>query len=411
MTPGRFDGFSLRYGRGGMDLRTWVLRALAAAQRRKVLFLHSDPELCAAVLAASDTKGNFLEALIATPAWSPIYSIESVDGELWKQLSSDFKTVLARMRWRERLPGLVAEQLGHLRAARDVDAAWVLDSPKLAKSVASIMFGLVFERPMSASDASLFYAASLEWRREIAVKNAGDTRVKQTFWRRLHELVASSSFKEGLETYEADPAAWLSVFAQPFLISPAINVGDIFVAVFAALDRDAALAARVRLWAQQDDRARIEGLLLEAIRLRHPFPMLERELQRDLNAHGTHIAAGTQVFISLDTFEQDQRVDPERWLKSPKSNPYHAIPFAAGPRMCIGKPVAMELMASLLVALLRDFPLHQLKPAQGHLYSGRGNDGSSSLSETAYQLKVFAGALRRSIAIGRARKGPADTRA
>ena len=391
---------SLRFEKQGFDLRSVVLRALAFAQGRRAVFLRTDPELCGAVLASSDTKGNFLEALIATPAWVPLYSIESVNGVLWKQLANDFKSVLARMQWRERMPALVAKQLEGLRAARDEDATWVLDSPMLAKSVASIMFGLVFDSPMTPSDSSLFYAASLEWRREIAVKSQGDIGIKQQFWRRLQELVAESTFKDGLPTYSHDPAAWLSVFAQPFLISPMINIGDIFVSVFAALDADAKLAARVHLWVEQGDRPRIEGVLLEAIRLNHPFPMLERELTRDLEFAGTKLASGTQVFISLDTFEQDQTFDPERWLVSPRSNPYYAIPFAAGPRMCIGKPVAMELMSSLLIGILADFSQHQVNPAKGHLYSGRANDGGESAAELAYQVKVFARALRHSLGAG-----------
>lgn len=390
----------MRYARSGLDARTLVLRALAAAQGRKAVFLRSDPELCGAVLAASDTKGNFVEALIATPAWAPIYSIESVDGALWKQLATDFKTVLARMQWRERLPDLVAKQCADLRAMRDANASWVLDSPTLAKAVGAAMFALVFDARMSDDDKDLFLNASLEWRREIAVKSPGNRGVKAAFWHRLQELVGGSAFKEGLATYAHDPAAWLSVFAQPFLISPMINIGDIFVTVFAALRADAHLAQRVRAWAEQGDRARIEGVLLEAIRLKHPFPMLERELKREFHFRGTDIAAGTQVFIALDTFEQDPSFDPERWLKPFKDNPYHALPFAAGPRMCIGKPVAMELMSSLLINILCDFPLRQIRPAEGHLYSGRANDGGESVAETAYQLKVFARALRRSVAVG-----------
>jgi cytochrome P450 len=130
--------------------------------------------------------------------------------------------------------------------------------------------------------------------------------------------------------------------------------------------------------------------------LKHPFPILERELKKNLHLNGASHEAGTHFFIMLDQFEQDPKFDPERWLKSPDENPYYSIPFAAGPRMCIGKPIAMELLVELLKSFLLEIPDEKTKPALGHLYSGRDNDGESSKAESAYQLKTFSRALWRS---------------
>ena len=44
------------------------------------------------VLKSSNKKGSFIERLLALPAWSPIYSLESVDGKTWQELASDFNT-------------------------------------------------------------------------------------------------------------------------------------------------------------------------------------------------------------------------------------------------------------------------------------------------------------------------------
>jgi dihydroflavonol-4-reductase len=373
---------------GGNSARSALIRLFAFLQREEVEILNSDPERCGEILASSRVKGTFLETLMATPAWHPIYSIESMDGEVWEQLSRDFKTLMGRLDWRPRLTPLTKRHTQAVAEELRANPALRLDSARLARLVLRILYELLFDHPISARDEELFHRASLEWRKEIAIKGKGDVEVKGAFWSRLAELVAASRFKEGLQSYEADPARWLSLFAQPFLISPQINVGDIFVTVCESLRANEGMWEKSAEWAAQADSARLGGVLLESIRLKHPFPILER----------SH--AGKQFFILLDEFKQDLDFDPERWLKSSTENPYHAIPFAAGPRMCIGKPIAMEMMVELLRLLLTEFPAERLQPAEGHLYSGRSNDGGESWRESAYQAQVFSRALWKSAAIG-----------
>jgi dihydroflavonol-4-reductase len=395
------NDFSLRYGGGVFDIRSGLIRLFGLAQRKKVVILKSDPLLVGEVLAASDTKGSFLERLFATPAWEPIYSIESMDGERWDQLSRDFKELLSRLEWRSRLSGITLKYMGELKGSVEADSSRIVDSEFISRTVVRILYELLFRHPISGADETLFYRASLEWRKEIAIKGKADVRVKNEFWKRLQVIVQDSPFKDGLESYRADPACWLSLFAQPFLISPQINIGDIFVTVFRFLEADSVLDAKVIGWAGAKDRKRLEGVVLEAIRLRHPFPILEREMKKDFHFGNTHYPSGTQVFILLDQFEQDETFDAERWLKSSTENPYSSIPFAAGPRMCIGKPIAMELLVDVLSSLLNDLPRDRVRPESGHLYSGRSNDRVVSSKESRYQAKIFAKALWQSLKIGR----------
>jgi hypothetical protein len=388
--------FSLRYGGGPLNARSALIRLAAMLQRKSVVLLDSNPELCGKVLAASSRKGNFIEALVATPAWHPAYSIESVDGERWEQLSSDFKLLLARLAWRERLGPILAEEITNRVAEVRNDPRRVLNAEGISRLVARILYALLFESAMSAEDETLFYLASREWRKEIAVKGKAVPEIKSQFWRRLTELVANSKFHSGLASYAEDPARWLSLFAQPFLISPQINISDIFAAVDHYLRADAALLTKARAWAGAHDRPHLEGIVLESIRLRHPFPILERELEHDLEAGGNHYRAGTQFFILLDEFRQERNFDPERWLKPTAENPYASIPFAAGPRMCVGKPIAMEILAELLRAFLIEFSDGSVRPNEGHLYSGRDNDANPTPAESRYQASVFGGVLWKS---------------
>ena len=43
------------------------------------------------------TQGEGLESAIACPAWAPILSLESVDGELWRGLRTDFDALMRQL--------------------------------------------------------------------------------------------------------------------------------------------------------------------------------------------------------------------------------------------------------------------------------------------------------------------------
>lgn len=388
----------MRYGGGFFDLRTLMFQLSALLQRKKIIILNSDPKLCSEILASSDTKGTFLEQLVATPAWHPIYSIESVDGDLWKQLAGDFSQMMNSLHWRERLRPIIAKETAQLSQKE------IITSPILSQLVLRVLFNLIFNKEIQTDDETLFYQASLEWRKEIAVKGKASQEIKEKFWQRLTQIIADSSFKDGLESYKCDPSSWISLFAQPFLISPQINISDIFVAVFYFIDQDKALHSQALRSAQDGDRKYLEGIILEAIRLKHPFPILEREIKKDTSFQGKKYFSGTHFFILLDQFKQDQNFDPNRWQAVAGENPYHSIPFAVGPRMCVGKPIAMELMAELLMTLLKDFPLKNIQLPVGHYYSGRDNDHKTSLKEAWYQIGVFSKILVKSFFLGRQKK-------
>jgi dihydroflavonol-4-reductase len=392
---------SLRYGGGTFDVRTFMLKAASALQKRDVMVLNSDPVLCGQVLNASNKKGDFIESLIATPAWHPVYSVESTDGETWKKLSEGFKKTMNSLEWRIRLPKITLRHCNALAVAIKNQPDRIIDAEEISRLVLRVLYELLFSEEINIKDEELFYLASLEWRKEIAVKGAAQSEIKAAFMQRLQSIVSASRFKEDALTYGTETNLWLSIFAQPFLISPQINLSDIFCSVFHFLRKEPKLHTGVRIWAKEGERKRMEGVILEAIRLKHPFPILERELTEDLSTPQASYKKGTQFFILLDQFQQDIHFDPDRWLKSSHENPYASIPFGAGPRMCIGKPIAMELLTELLIQFLTQFPEESIQPKIGHLYSGRDNDHRGSISESLYQGKVFARVLWRSFRIGR----------
>ncbi len=395
------ESFSLRYGHGRLNLRNIFIKICAWLQKKPILILDSDPQLCSKILAASELKGTFIEHIFAIPAWRPIYSIESEDGTKWEQLASSCSDVLRKLRWKEALPIVVSRRLESLVRKAKQQASWVLGAEEISRLSLNILYELLFEQEPSLEDEFLFYKASVEWRKEIAVKGSGDAQFKEVFYKRFLEILSLSAYKEGLAKFADDPTLWLSVFAQPFIISPQINISDIMVAVFHFIKTEPGLYEKALKSARIDDKAYLNGIVMEAIRLRHPFPILERELSKDMEIQGKIYKAGTQVMILLDEFKQDQDFRPERWVQNGASNPYLALPFGAGRRMCLGKALATNLLQELLKAILISFPLERIRPDFQHVYSGRDNDKSQSFAESLYQMKKFAGALLVSFKLGR----------
>ncbi len=70
---------------------------------------------------------------------------------------------------------------------------------------------------------------------------------------------------------------------------------------------------------------------------------------------GTPIVFTPLVTHRLNSLCEDpQRFDPDRWLQL-KPGPYEYIPFGGGSRMCIGGPLALEIIRTAIPRFLREF--------------------------------------------------------
>lgn len=107
------------------------------------------------------------------------------------------------------------------------------------------------------------------------------------------------------------------------------------------------------------------AVLKEAFRLEGPISIfLEKAAVEDTNLCEMKVKKGTIINVCLDIFFRSDKYYsrpmeflPERWLGDPafekdgyKREPYAFIPFAAGPRNCIGQHLAM-IEARIIVAL------------------------------------------------------------
>ena len=321
--------------------------ALFGLVRGTPLVAVRDAALAVAVLRASDEKGGALERYVASPAWRPLISLESVDGPLYKAMLADLHAVLAVLPPPSALQAICQARCDALRASGALIDADAVARLSLA-SVVEYLFGVAW-----ADDLEVLVRASWEWRKEIAVRGKADAAAKDAAVAAVLRLVRATPRLWGLFGDKWHKPRYYSLLMQPFLLSPCINVGDVAVT----------LAAQPALG------------LDDAIRAAHPFPIFERFVRSDIadpsDPCRVAIKGGTQVIM----FTSD--------LANGGAWPV----FGAGPRACAGTSLALALMRPIH-ATLRS--LDTFRPAAGHRFSGRNNDGSLSVSEALYFLRAVA---------------------
>jgi hypothetical protein len=281
------------------------------------------------VLYTCSSKGDFLESTVAQDAWYPVKSVESEDGDQWKELRRDYNVFRRGLHSLQDL-----KNIAHTLAQQKLDRAEPIDAKQLTILVIQIMLRWL-ERDPSIDGVTMIAAAVNEWRMSLPCKEAGDIQLKMTATDYLCTTL-------GLPT----------AAIQPFVISPAINIVDI-----------------MRTW---NDDARI-STPTQAILAAHPFPYIERLVTK---AHVDGIPAGTQVLIPMASIAKaNPNID---WLA-----------FGVGPRGCPGKSIALTLLKALGEVLLT---LVLFTPDVNHRYSGRQND-SAPLSNPLYSIKTVLWAI------------------
>jgi len=337
-----------------------IMLSLGVFIGRKVQII-SNPEVAMVVLKSSSNKGYGLERFIASPAWLPILSLESVDGEIYKSMRSNFDKIL------KVLPDTsVLQEIAMRRVTlmvRNAKSSRIpIDAHILARlSVDTFCEYLGFGVDCTAA-TDVIANASWEWRKEIAVRGKADVNTKNSAVRVfLEELLPRNVRLFELFGTKWQQSEFYSLIMQPFLISPAINTGDICIAV--KLHEDV-------------------STLEKAIRLMHPFPIFERYVTEDIIQSGKIVVKkDTQCFMFTSDFANS-------------SFPW-AI-FGAGLRQCAGMNFAnifLKTIVSECAPAVLESALFQ--PELGHRYSGRHLDGISSIREILYFVKMILTSLVR----------------
>ena len=126
----------------------------------------------------SSDKGTVLEELLATPAWSPILSIESVNGPLWQTLKRNFLLVQKLLPSKIELGKIAEAETKKFLEEAEGNRMNSKDISKLTLKIFTewIFKDTVFEYPdqtfNSLSDEMIerIYHSSVEYKKEIALK-------------------------------------------------------------------------------------------------------------------------------------------------------------------------------------------------------------------------------------------------
>ena len=225
-------------------------------------------------------KGNCIEELIASQAWRPILSIESVNGQKWLELKKNY------LIFQKYLPSI--QDLGVVtkyHVENYLKSNRALDSKYISILTLKIFLHWLFidsNKDLITEEMLLnVYESSVEYRKEIACKGVGCLKIKQQGIDNIVNLLTKS------ERYKNIFSNWLlpenySVVLQPFIISPMINISDIAVSIKKYKSNF------------KDD---INSFIDYCIMMDHPFPVLER----------FDAKTNTQIFISLNEFKQNEK--------------------------------------------------------------------------------------------------------
>ncbi|WP_082494316.1 cytochrome P450 [Methylobacterium sp. Leaf108] len=114
--------------------------------------------------------------------------------------------------------------------------------------------------------------------------------------------------------------------------------------------------------ASPDDLPYARQVVMEAMRLYPPAPMVVRQAAQEIRLGGATIPAGASVHIPVYAIHRHRALwgdpeafDPDRFAPGVQRDRYGYLPFGAGPRVCIGMGFALAECSVILAGLLPHF--------------------------------------------------------
>jgi cytochrome P450 len=143
---------------------------------------------------------------------------------------------------------------------------------------------------------------------------------------------------------------------------------------------------------QQHRMAYLDAVIKESMRLYPVAPFVVRQLEQDVMVlPGNHrLPAGAIACIWIyslhrnpDHWDQPDQFIPERWYEATPKQSY--MPFAAGPRNCVGQPLANIVVRLILARLIREFDVQD--DSSGQNANKRMQAGFTVLPQDGLKLR------------------------
>ncbi len=116
----------------------------------------------------------------------------------------------------------------------------------------------------------------------------------------------------------------------------------------------------------------LDWVIRESMRVLPASAYSQRVVAEPTTLGGVRLSAGTPVVFSqfithhrADLYQNPDQFHPERWANIAPSA-YEYLPFGAGPRMCIGAPLAMAEIRTALALILKRFHCQMVANASVH---------------------------------------------
>lgn len=299
-------------------------------------------------------KGNFIEYFIATPAWEPIISLESVDNDKWDKVKKNFLKFTTCF-YLDNKMNLIGDYIENY-TNKYLNSNHIIDSKLISKITVQSFCRFLFDIEINLNDLDVLYQASIEWRKEISMKGKGNMNIKLNAINIILNYIKNNNKIYLIFNEDWEKPEYYSIILQPFIISPMINVSDIMVSVQSLLSKSIILNNQVIN----------NSLINRIIYSYHPFPILER----------FDPLTNTQYFIPLDQLTTFNNY----------SELYKNLVFGTGPRRCSGQLYAYVILTKFIDMYFKN--QKKFNPLLNHKYSGRNND-KFNVGESLYMGKIL----------------------
>jgi hypothetical protein len=305
------------------------------------------------VLCLKD-KGKFIEYSVATPAWEPIISLESVDNDTWDQVKTNFLKFITFFHVDNEI-NLIGNYVENY-TNQYINSNHIIDSKLISKITVQSFCKFLFDVEINVNELDVLFQASLEWRKEISIKGKGNMDIKINAINIILNYIKNNNKLYSIFNEDWEKPEYYSVILQPFIISPMINISDIMVSAQSLLSQSLI----------SNNEVINNNLINKIIYSYHPFPILER----------FDPLTNTQYFIPLDQLTTFHNY----------SDLYKNLVFGSGPRRCFGQLYAYVIIHKFIDVYLKNQT--KFNPLLGHKYSGRNND-TFNVRESLYMGKIL----------------------